>query len=124
MDRVHRTFRRIVEWEETDSSTFATAWKQFVDLEDLYYEKAIWLPRTTCDQLNTLVDLLRKTGSMAHAVTRADPHAVQQIERWKKLSKQVVEVIPKARGALEQELRGMLGVETDVGPTPTENPDG
>lgn len=117
LDRVHRALRHIVAQEDTNEELARRAQAEILDLETTYYEKAIWLPRATCDRLNDLLEHLKLTGMSVHATTRDKSDTTKWMKRWQQNWKHVEEMIPQARRPLEEEFRNMLGVETEIGAT-------
>src|SRR4051794_25044227 len=84
--------------------------KTFTEFAEYYHPHAIWLDRTTCDAINTIVDELNR--NFVHLSFDVNERGYpRDLQGWKDAFDSVTEKIPQARALLEARFRGLLGVE-------------
>jgi len=83
--------------------------KRHGEFIDYYYERAIWLDKDTCNRLNDLLRLLEQLLTRLNYNLTPDGSIVDR-QRWSATYDQIQEEVPKARGALDEHFRQLLGV--------------
>lgn len=83
--------------------------ERFNEFTTYYYERSIWLDLATCDQLNDLVDLLKKLLTQMDYNIDASGQ-VKDRARWIETYERLQIDVPRARQSLDKEFRALLGV--------------
>jgi hypothetical protein len=119
LERLHEAFLHWTRPANTsieDADMFALgreAVEAFNSFRDIYYPRAIWLDRETCDAINAVLDTLGSSywKFVAEHDERGFP---RDRRRWLAVWETVSGEIPKARQLLDERFRKVLGVDLSV----------
>lgn len=83
-------------------------------LEAFYYPRAIWLERDLCDDLNHVISTLGLLLTVLQGAAVGVAVEVEGQDRTAELTAELLEIVGKARAALEKRFRSILGITSEA----------
>ena len=114
--RKTRSFVSPVEWngEEAKIDKYRIAMKEVIEAFTFLDENRVWLDEEACTKVSTLIDRLREPSIDFHTYLEMEQYdssiAKEKMKVWRKAWKDVEELVPETRSALENKFRSILGV--------------